>query len=407
MFPCQVCEKIFTSRENLQRHIKYIHDEMSLLCEFCGEIKSNFRNLRYHHQKDHQIYVKFENEGKRKIICKEKTPSKKGKVDEKCDNSQIKCEQCGGAYEEKNRVSHLRSLEHKNKTLKFVEDDKNITIVENAFKSRIISYRVTDEPNEYTEVSDFTDAIKNKICSLLKTQIDLHNAIKVNLEVFAQYIKFDSKNGENISSIKSFNTKNQIFNAGTDFNQIYDDFVVAIKAQSEEFQEKESGWGAAKILFMEVNVNKYNPMRGSSYIPLPRKIMKKKAILNIENTDDKCFYWCIVAALNPHLKHPERPTELSKCNVSLNLNNISFPLPLRDIPIFEKNNNISINVYGLENNVVVGPLYYTNFKRNVHINLLYLEDYDSEKDEMKSHYCLIKNLSRLVSSQISKRDGKK
>jgi hypothetical protein len=150
----------------------------------------------------------------------------------------------------KNKNFHLRSLEHKNRTLKSVQDDENIKIIENAFKSRIVSYSITDIPNEYSEVSDFIDAVQKKVQSLLETQIELHKAIKVNFELFSQYIKFDVKDGETITSIKSFNTKNQVLNQGTDFDVIYKNFAQAIKVQSEEFQEKESGWGAAKILYI-------------------------------------------------------------------------------------------------------------------------------------------------------------
>ena len=33
-------------------------------------------------------------------------------------------------------------------------------------------------------------------------------------------------------------------------------------------------------------------MKGSSYIPLPDWIMRKKAIVSIRNKDEKCFLWC-------------------------------------------------------------------------------------------------------------------
>ena len=44
-------------------------------------------------------------------------------------------------------------------------------------------------------------------------------------------------------------------------------------------------------------------MRGSSYIPLPDWIMRKKAIINIQNEDKKCFIWCILRYLHPIKKN--------------------------------------------------------------------------------------------------------
>ena len=44
---------------------------------------------------------------------------------------------------------------------------------------------------------------------------------------------------------------------------------------------------------------KYMPLCGSSYIPLPKFIAAKKAIINLKNEDDECFKWAITRALNP------------------------------------------------------------------------------------------------------------
>lgn len=45
----------------------------------------------------------------------------------------------------------------------------------------------------------------------------------------------------------------------------------------EEFQERDSGWALEKIEFIEININKYTPLKASSYLPLPMWIQHKKA----------------------------------------------------------------------------------------------------------------------------------
>jgi len=40
------------------------------------------------------------------------------------------------------------------------------------------------------------------------------------------------------------------------------------------------------------------PSKGSSYIPLPQKLAKKKAIINLKNEDNQCFKWAVARALN-------------------------------------------------------------------------------------------------------------
>jgi putative component of membrane protein insertase Oxa1/YidC/SpoIIIJ protein YidD len=39
---------------------------------------------------------------------------------------------------------------------------------------------------------------------------------------------------------------------------------------------------------MELRISKCNPLRGSSYIPLPKVLANKKAIINVQNEDDEC-----------------------------------------------------------------------------------------------------------------------
>ena len=55
------------------------------------------------------------------------------------------------------------------------------------------------------------------------------------------------------------------------------------------YQNNGSGWYFKEVVNLEIHTVDFNPMRGSSYIPLPDWIMRKKAIINIRNTDDKCF----------------------------------------------------------------------------------------------------------------------
>lgn len=58
------------------------------------------------------------------------------------------------------------------------------------------------------------------------------------------------------------------------------------------YQKNGSGWYLKEVNNLEINTNKYRAIGGKSYLPLPDWIMRKKAILNIKNKDNKCFLWC-------------------------------------------------------------------------------------------------------------------
>ena len=68
----------------------------------------------------------------------------------------------------------------------------------------------------------------------------------------------------------------------------------------------------------------------------------------------------------------------------LNVEGITFPTPIDQIPKFKQINNININVFGLENDVVV-PIQLSRHDSDTEINLLLIS-----KDD-KRHYCLIQN----------------
>ena len=82
------------------------------------------------------------------------------------------------------------------------------------------------------------------------------------------------------------------------------------------------------------------------------------------------------------------------------MGNIEYPVSLKAIDKFEKQNpSISITIFGYEESVY--PLIISEFTDREHKIILML----IEKDGVK-HYYLIKTLSRVLSSQVSKHEKK-
>jgi len=76
---------------------------------------------------------------------------------------------------------------------------------------------------------------------------------------------------------------------GSDVNKIYDGMVEKVLDNFSNFQRRGSGWVFASIVRLEIHTMNYEPLRGSSYIPLPKQLMSKKAIINLKNDDNECF----------------------------------------------------------------------------------------------------------------------
>ena len=135
----------------------------------------------------------------------------------------------------------------------------------------------------------------------------------------------------------------------TDESEVFDVMVNTIEERIQNFNQRGSNWRFQRVLSLDVQLSDYIPLRGSSYIALPRFITNKKAVINIQNRDNECFKWSILRHLHPTENHPEGVSSLREFENDLNFRGIQFPMKLTDIPRFEKQNQgISVNVFGVE-----------------------------------------------------------
>ena len=200
-----------------------------------------------------------------------------------------------------------------------------------------------------------------------------------------------------------FYSHNEINLRATDENEIYDKMIDRIEEEIQKLEAAEgTGWRLHSVIKLELFTVEWVPLRGSSYIKLPEYLRNKNAIINMKNMDNKCFLWSVLRALNPLRNNGERIDKISKYKENtLNMKGIKYPVSLKDINKFESlNSNISITVYGYNKKDKVYPLGVSPYKnRDNKIDLLLIEDGG------KSHYCLINDLSRLISMQVSKHCG--
>ena len=147
-----------------------------------------------------------------------------------------------------------------------------------------------------------------------------------------------------------------------------------------------TGWAFYAVIKLELHTVSYKPLRGKTWIPLPKKLADKKAIINMQNEDNKCFLWCVLRALNPKDNHSEIiDKKLKEKEITLNMEGIEYPVSLKDIDKFENQNpTISITVLGY-NGEIVYPLRNSDNMNREHKIVLTL----IEKDRVK-HYCLVK-----------------
>lgn len=311
------------------------------------------------------------------------------------------CSVCSIAVGKRQWVGHLRSRSHKNNTkYNVVSMGPGIEKVCTAFQNRLVTYRISPIAEQKDmSLTSFFDSISDRVKLLLDQSLTIHTSVKVNFELYLLFFMVKNDTQE----VKSFGTKNYTLHFNYNFN-FYLDVVNKLMKKISEFQDRDSGWSLLSNGYLEININKFQPLRASSFIDLPPYIKRKKACINIRNNDQFCFCWSVTAALYAANNNVERVSSYPDFRDILNTQGMSFPITFSDIVMFEKNNpSIRINIYGIEKGKnITGPLYKSKFgkEKRKTINLLLIERNDY------SHYCLIKDMSRLVRNQITKHHGR-
>ena len=94
-----------------------------------------------------------------------------------------------------------------------------------------------------------------------------------------------------------------------------------------------------RVIRLEIHFVRWNPLKGSSWLPTPSDLEKKKAVINMKNQDQMCFKWCIGRAKNMVTIHPERITpDLREQAEDLDWDGCEFPMAVEKIKYFEARN---------------------------------------------------------------------
>ena len=196
---------------------------------------------------------------------------------------------------------------------------------------------------------DFLVATKPKITEKLKE----NKQTKTKMILSCEMERAVMSTGEVIQDSAAFHSQIEINLEGNDENEIFNEMASRILENLANFQQRGSNWRFVRIENLEIHFIDYSPIRGSTWLPLPKDLRDKKAILNMKNKDQECFKYAMTRALNPVEKDGER---ISRALILQSENfcwkGISFPMQLSEIGKFEKQNpGISINIFGWEKEV--------------------------------------------------------
>ena len=308
--------------------------------------------------------------------------------------------------------SRLKKLSQqlKKKINKAEEEEKRLftpTKEKSAFKNFTVQYVIKGEPLYGPNL--FLQIAKPHIINIMASNRNIKT--KLYLNCYMTRGEIDPDGFKIIRKFAFHSIGQKIITESTDVYEIYGEMVDEIEEEIQKVEQAEgSGWVFLEVENLTLYTDIWDPIKASSYIDLPKELKNKNAIINMKNEDNnKCFLWCVLRALNPKDKNAERiDKDLKSKEHTLNMEGISYPVDLKDIKRFEKQNpDISISVLGYSKDERIYPLRISKFtkvkkeyERKHNIVLLLIKNGDN------SHYCYVKNLSALLTSQVNNHKGK-
>ena len=308
-----------------------------------------------------------------------------------------------------NRLKKLsKQLERKEKKATEEKDRIFTPILEaSAFKNYTNQYVMYNTKANYEPI-EFLAYAKPAILNIFKSNQNIKTML---------YLHCLMQNIQSTTPVEfAFHSKDlKLVLEGTDISELYNGMADEIEEEIQKVENSEgSGYTFVKVIKLVLHVTKWQPLYGSSYMPLDPYLANKKAIINMKNEDDKCFMWCVLRALYPKDKNSERiDKDLKSKQDIINMKGICYPVSLNGIKRFEElNPNISISVLGYNKEEGgVYPLQISKYKGCEYdiVLLLLKEAVTGENGEIKekTHYTLVKNTSALIASQKNNHKGKR
>jgi hypothetical protein len=244
----------------------------------------------------------------------------------------------------------------------------------------------------------FLEALHLRVAQQLRKALTGHGSFKVFEDVHLTYVSVRDASDTKRTVLR---TKARRILRGSNIDEEIADLHEQIRNRNATFIRLKSGLVLDSVDMATLNVGNYNALAGSSYIELPEYLKRKKAVINVKNTDNRCFGYAILSARYCHSaysKNRSDPKQYDKYFERENLHRVKYPVAIADLENFEREHGQAINVVSFYDDIGTGmySVYHSKINSDTAINLLFWKD----------HYAWIKDFPRLLSG-ISKHQCRK
>ena len=165
-------------------------------------------------------------------------------------------------------------------------------------------------PDLHQDLREYHREIRSEVLRILQQEVRDLGPIKVKLEVVLKLRKVVAEDDVRIDyfTVQRNPILLNIYNEQEVVRRLNKVLEEQLEALAEH-NDRGSGWAVEGIEKSYIGISRYNPVRGGSYIPLPKFREKKNAVINVKNKDNQCLRWAIKAAKFPVQQNAERPSK--------------------------------------------------------------------------------------------------
>ena len=148
----------------------------------------------------------------------------------------------------------------------------------------------------------FFNRVRKELIELIKRELKTGTSARIQTTAWIKFVHDDEEGQKRVEF--TFNSLMTSVHRGSELDQVVGGMITNMKFQIENPALLNSRFVFDEFLYVDVNFHQLNLMRGSSYLPLPDWLARKKAIANPHNDDEECFKWSVIAAEKAGMKDP-------------------------------------------------------------------------------------------------------
>ena len=242
-------------------------------------------------------------------------------------------------------------------------------------------------PQGFTDdLNFFLESLRPVLQSLIKDLLDEHHGLKLWISVEVTY-----KHTVHGTLAKAhFTTKAATIHNNFELDDTFDALDQEVLLRHAHYLRNASPFAIESVDSAMLHATRYAPIAGAGFKELPTFLANKKCIVNVKNSDERCFGYSILAKLEPITRGSRNQAfDYNRHFQTHGLADLNYPVAPSAVPGLEEQLGLQINIFSFFDDEGKGryPLYVSKKSHlSPAIDLLYWD----------GHYALITDFEKLL-----------